>query len=46
MMVLYIAFIRWAFDRFYRECAWTYDTVAWLVSWGYWQRWTHAALPY
>lgn len=42
----YIRFIRWSFARFYREFAWTYDTVAWLVSRGLWRRWTLAALPY
>jgi ubiquinone/menaquinone biosynthesis C-methylase UbiE len=38
--------IRWAFARFYREFAWTYDTVAWLVSRGLWQRWVLSARPY
>lgn len=42
----YPMLIRWAFARFYREFAWTYDTVAWLVSRGLWRRWTLAALPY
>ncbi len=42
----YLRFVRWAFARFYREFAWTYDTVAWLVSRGLWRRWTLAALPY
>lgn len=46
MYPVYRAFIRWAFDRFYHEFSWTYDTVAWLVSRGLWQRWTLAALPY
>ena len=31
--------IRWAFERFYRQGAWTYDGVAWLVSQGHWVRW-------
>lgn len=35
----------WAFERFYHEGAWTYDSVAWLVSRGYWQRWIAAVLP-
>jgi ubiquinone/menaquinone biosynthesis C-methylase UbiE len=43
---LYHRFIHWSFDRFYREFAWTYDTVAWLVSRGLWRRWTLASLPY
>ncbi len=42
----YIRLIRWAFERFYREFAWTYDTVAALVSVGQWRAWTLAALPY
>ncbi len=41
-----LRFVRWAFARFYREFAWSYDGVAWLVSRGLWQRWTLAALPY
>ncbi len=43
---LYAQMVRWAFARFYREFAWTYDTVAWLVSHGLWQRWTATALRY
>lgn len=38
--------IHWAFQRFYREFAWTYDAVAWLVSHGLWRDWTLVALPY
>jgi ubiquinone/menaquinone biosynthesis C-methylase UbiE len=38
--------VRWAFARFYREFAWTYDAVAFLVSRGYWRHWTLTALPY
>lgn len=38
--------IRWAFNQLYREFAWSYDLVAWLVSRGLWRRWTMAALPY
>jgi len=38
--------VRWAFTHFYREFAWSYDTVAWLVSRGLWARWVKAALPY
>jgi ubiquinone/menaquinone biosynthesis C-methylase UbiE len=37
--------VRWAFHHFYREFAWSYDGVAWLVSGGLWRRWTLAALP-
>lgn len=43
---LYRLLIRWGFARFYREFAWSYDAVAWLVSRGLWRRWTLAALPY
>lgn len=42
----YTQLVRWAFARLYREFAWTYDFVAWLVSRGLWHRWTLAALPY
>ncbi len=45
-MHLYHHLILWAFRRFYHEFAWTYDTVAWLVSRGLWHRWTRAALPF
>lgn len=43
---LYRSLVRWAFERLYREFAWTYDAVAWLVSRGLWRRWVLAALPY
>jgi ubiquinone/menaquinone biosynthesis C-methylase UbiE len=43
---MYQRLIGWAFDRFYREFAWTYDTVAAAVSQGYWPAWRRAALPY
>lgn len=42
---LYVRLVRWAFSRLYRELAWTYDAVAWLVSRGLWRRWALAALP-
>jgi ubiquinone/menaquinone biosynthesis C-methylase UbiE len=42
----YAGLIRWGFARFYREFAWTYDTVAALVSGGQWAAWGRAALPY
>lgn len=38
--------VRWAFARFYREFAWTYDAVAAGVSGGQWSQWTLAALPF
>ena len=43
---MYARLIRWAFARFYREFAWTYDVVAALVSARRWGEWTLAALPY
>ena len=43
---MYIRAVRWAFARFYREFAWTYDTVATAVSGGRWGAWGRATLPY
>lgn len=43
---LYSTLIRWAFARFYREFAWTYDTVAWAVSRGLWRHWALSAVPF
>ena len=43
---VYGGLVRWAFRRFYREFAWTYDVVAAMVSGGQWHRWVLAALPY
>jgi ubiquinone/menaquinone biosynthesis C-methylase UbiE len=43
---MYVRVIRWAFARFYREFAWTYDAVAAAVSGGRWGAWGRAALPY
>ncbi len=42
---LYRQLLRWAFARFYREFAWTYDVVAAVVSRGLWSRWIVAAVP-
>lgn len=42
----YVKLVRWAFARFYREFAWTYDTVAAAVSGGRWFDWGRAALPH
>jgi ubiquinone/menaquinone biosynthesis C-methylase UbiE len=39
---LYPRLVRWAFHRFYREFAWTYDTVAAIVSGGHWRAWAQA----
>jgi ubiquinone/menaquinone biosynthesis C-methylase UbiE len=44
--MIYARLIRWAFARFYREFAWTYDAVAGAVSGGRWSAWGRAALPY
>ncbi len=43
---LYARLIRWGFARFYHEFAWTYDTVAALVSAGQWHNWTLTALTF
>lgn len=43
---VYVRFVRWAFARFYGEFAWTYNTVASLVSAGRWQSWTLVVVPY
>lgn len=42
----YSRFLRWAFARFYREFAWTYDAVAAVVSRGLWQHWIVAVVPH
>lgn len=36
----------WAYDRLYRELAWSYDLVSWLVSLGHWDGWRRAALRF
>jgi ubiquinone/menaquinone biosynthesis C-methylase UbiE len=36
----------WATRLLYGPLAWAYDTVAWLVSFGYWSRWRLDALGY
>lgn len=36
----------WATELLYGPLAWTYDAVAWLVSFGYWSRWRWDAYPY
>ncbi len=45
MTNVYRSFLRWAFQRFYHEFAWTYDPVAAIVSRGYWRRWVEAVVP-
>lgn len=41
----YIRSVRWAFERLYREFAWAYDAVAWVVSFGHWRAWALAVQP-
>jgi ubiquinone/menaquinone biosynthesis C-methylase UbiE len=38
--------IRFGFRLLYHEMAWSYDAVAWLVSFGQWKNWGQTALPY
>lgn len=38
--------IHFGFRLLYHEMAWSYDLVAWLVSFGQWRAWTETALPY
>ncbi len=44
--IVYGRFLRWAFARFYREFAWTYDVVAATVSRGLWRHWIVATVPW
>ena len=43
---LWSALLRFGFRLLYRELAWTYDAVSWLVSFGAWRDWQRSALPY
>ena len=36
----------WATEQLYGPCAWAYDSVAWLVSFGCWSRWRLDILAY
>ena len=38
--------MRFAFDQLYTTFAWTYDAVAAAVSFGEWQQWGRAAMPF
>ncbi len=38
--------LQFAFHLLYNECAFTYDTVSWLVSLGQWRNWQRSVLPY
>ena len=42
----WVKLLRWGFHLLYHQLAWTYDGVSWLVSFGAWRDWQHAALPY
>ena len=46
MTSLWRSFIRTFFRLLYHEMAWTYDLVAWLVSFGQWKAWGRAAIPH
>ncbi len=37
---------RWATRRLYRELAWAYELIAWLVSFGQWDAWRRQVLEY
>ncbi len=38
--------LRWAYHLLYNQFAWTYDSVAWMVSLGQWREWGRTVLPY
>ena len=38
--------VRFGFSLLYHQLAWTYDAVAWLVSFGKWRAWGRTALPH
>ena len=46
MHSLWRSFIRLFFRLLYHELAWTYDLVAWIVSFGQWKVWGRAAIPH
>ncbi|MFN8455591.1 MAG: hypothetical protein U0401_13145 [Anaerolineae bacterium] len=39
-------FIKFGFTLLYHHLAWSYDLVAWSVSFGQWAAWRRLALPY
>lgn len=43
---LWGSLLRFGFRLLYQEFAWSYDAVSWLVSFGAWQEWQRAALPF
>jgi SAM-dependent methyltransferase len=44
--ILRRAILNRLFDLLYTRLAWSYDVVAWIVSAGYWYRWTASVLPF
>jgi ubiquinone/menaquinone biosynthesis C-methylase UbiE len=44
MAAMWRRFVRFGFRVLYREMAWTYDLVSWLVSGGEWRAWMRVAL--
>src|SRR5690606_2783097 len=45
-MRLPVWFLKLAFHLLYYQLAWSYDLVAWTVSFGQWAAWRRLALPY
>ena len=45
-MNLLFRFLRFFFHHLYHGMAFTYDLVAWMVSFGHWTEWTQTVLPY
>jgi ubiquinone/menaquinone biosynthesis C-methylase UbiE len=46
MRRLWWAFLRLFFRLLYNEFAWTYDAVAWVVSFGQWKAWGRTTIPH
>jgi ubiquinone/menaquinone biosynthesis C-methylase UbiE len=46
MRRLWWAFVRLFFRLLYNEFAWTYDVVAWVVSFGQWKAWGRTTIPH
>lgn len=45
-MRLIVRLLEWFFYHLYHTLAFTYDVVAWLVSFGHWIEWTKTTLPH
>ncbi len=43
--MIFRSFLRLFFRLLYHQLAWTYDLVAWVVSFGQWKAWGRAAIP-